>query len=129
MRKALCAGRLGAGLLAAGLVAIASLAWADGADLGHGMIVKVANPALRLFHEDGSPAPDAKLPALPTPILDSAGGRYKVRGADAQVYIVRPLDVIVTGVCDKAPPPSGGMATRDPGHVVAGVAAGAGKGC
>jgi hypothetical protein len=92
-------------------------------------IVKLTSAAPRLFHEDGRPAPDAKLPSLPVDIIEIADGRYKVRGADGQVYIVRALDVIVTGACANEAPVNGAMPTRPPGAMVAGVAAGAGKGC
>jgi hypothetical protein len=110
-------------LAAASLLSAASAAFADA------QIVKLANPAPRLFHEDGTPAPAAKLPALPVEIIEIADGRYKVKGADGQIYIVRALDVIVTGACSNDAPVNGAMPTRAPGRIVAGVAAGAGRGC
>ncbi|MBN9319292.1 MAG: hypothetical protein BGN86_06665 [Caulobacterales bacterium 68-7] len=128
MHRRLIAPALGLALLLTAPPVFADAPATPGAKPAQAMIVKLANPSLRLFHEDGTSAPEGKLPALPTPVLDSAGGRYKVRGADGRVYIVRPLDVIVTGVC-VGEPAAANMPTRAPGRVVAGVVAGAGKGC
>ena len=111
------------------VAALSASAVAAHADATDAKIVKLTSAAPRLFHEDGSPAPNAKLPALPVQIVEIADGRYKVRGDDGQIYIVRALDVIVTGVCGDDAAASGSIATRPQGRAVAGVTAGAGRGC